>query len=89
MKYRFYLEPGTDDPHIWKHDVTENEVEEAFMDNLEDRAGEEKTRSRIGRTEAGRYLRIIYRVFPGEILFITSYELTGKPFKAFRRRCKK
>ncbi len=32
---------------------------------------------------------MIYRMFPGEILIITAYDLSGKALKAFRRRDKK
>ncbi|MFZ2958596.1 MAG: hypothetical protein WA705_17040 [Candidatus Ozemobacteraceae bacterium] len=89
MKYRFYLEPGTEEPHILLHDVSEVEAEEAFENNQEDRQGEKNARSRIGQTDAGRHLRIIYRVFPKEILIITAYDLVGKALKAFKRRKKK
>lgn len=43
----------------------------------------------IGRTEAGRYLRVIYVPEPGGVFVITAYELKGKPLFAYRRRMRK
>ena len=31
MKIRFYIDPGTDLPHIYNHDVRENEVEDVLQ----------------------------------------------------------
>ena len=41
-----------------------------------------------GQTDAGRYLRVIYRELPGEdyIFVITAYELRGNAKHAYRRR---
>ncbi|GAB1355759.1 hypothetical protein MASR1M12_45080 [Erysipelotrichia bacterium] len=36
---RFYIDPETDQPHIFKHDVTEDEVLEVLADPGEDRKG--------------------------------------------------
>jgi hypothetical protein len=45
----------------------------------------------IGRTEAGRILRVIYvrDPKPDSVFVVTAYELSGKPLVAFRRRMKK
>jgi hypothetical protein len=47
--------------------------------------------SRLGQTEAGRYLRVIYvpDPIPGSVFVITAYELGEKARKALRRRQKK
>lgn len=37
MKIRFYIDPETDHPHIYNHDVRENEVEEVLQKPGEDR----------------------------------------------------
>ena len=68
--------------------MTEREAEEALRNAGEDRPGEEGARIVIGRTEAGRCLRIIYvpDPEPASIFVITAYELTGKPLLAYRRR---
>lgn len=53
--------------------------------------GREGSRVALGRTEAGRYLRVIYvpDPEPDSVFVITAYELTGKALAAFRRRRKK
>jgi hypothetical protein len=42
----------------------------------------------MGKTDAGRYLRIIYAPDPepDSVFVITAYDLTGKPLAAFKRR---
>lgn len=87
-KIRYYLDPATDMPHIYNHDVAEAEVEEVLARPGEDRQGKEGSRVAIGQTEAGRYLRIIYvpDPKPGSVFVITAYELRGKALDAYRRR---
>lgn len=88
MRVRFYLDPVTELPHIYNHDVTENEVEEVLMRSGEDRPGREGSRVAIGQTSAGRYLRVIYipDPEPESVFVITAYKLQGKPLAAYRRR---
>ncbi|MGA7876613.1 MAG: DUF4258 domain-containing protein [Desulfoferrobacter sp.] len=88
MKIRFYIDPETDLPHIYKHDVSEDEVEDVLHQPGEDRPGREGSRIAIGQTGAGRYLRVIYvpDPEPDSIFVITAYELSGNPLKAYRRR---
>ena len=88
MKIRFYIDPETGSPHIYKHDVKENEVEDVLEKPGEDRPGKENSRIAIGQTKGGRYLRVIYvpDAEPHSIFVITAYELSGKPLKAYRRR---
>ena len=88
LDLRFYLDPTTGQPHIWNHDVKEEEVEEVLARPGEDRPGREGSRVAIGQTTAGRYLRIIYVRDPGadSAFIITAYELGGKPLLAFRKR---
>lgn len=64
------------------------EVEEILVSPSEDRPGREGSRVAIGKTSAGRYLRIIYvpDTVPNSVFVITAYELTGKPLVAYRRR---
>jgi hypothetical protein len=88
VEIRFYIDPVTDEPHIFDHDVTEDEVHEILLRPGEDRAGDEGSRVAIGQTFAGRYLKVIYSRDPGRdsVFVITAFELTGKPLKAYRRR---
>lgn len=88
MEIRFYIDPETDLPHIYNHQVCEQEVEEVLIKPGEDRRGRENSRVAIGQTRSGRYLKIIYvpDTNSNSVFVITAYELTGKPLAAYRRR---
>ncbi len=88
MKLRFYLDPETEEPHIYRHGVTEEEAEDVLHRPGEDRPGQEGSRVAIGRTRDGRYLRVIYvpDVESDSAFVITAYDLRGKPLAAYRRR---
>ena len=88
MNIRFYIDPHTGVPHIYEHGVSEEEVEEVLVNPAEDRPGKEGSRVALGRTSAGRFLRVIYvpDPKPNSAFVIAAYELKGKPLTAFRRR---
>ena len=88
MNIRFYRDPETDAPHIYGHDVDEDEVADVLESPGEDRPGREGSRVAMGKTAAGRYLRVIYvpDPEPDSVFVITAYELRGKPLIAYRRR---
>jgi hypothetical protein len=87
---RFYVDPTTDQPHIYRHSVVEEEVEDVLERPMEDRAGRDGSRIALGQTEAGWYLRVIYVPDPtrGSVFVITAYELGEKARQALRRRQK-
>jgi len=91
MNVRFYIDPETRLPHIYNHNVRENEVEDVLRKPGEDRPGKEYSRIAIGQTKGGRYLRVIYvpDPVPDSVFVITAYELTGNPLKAYRRRSRR
>jgi len=91
MNVRFYIDPETRLPHIYNHNVRENEVEDVLRKPGEDRPGKEYSRIAIGQTKGGRYLRVIYvpDPVPDSVFVITAYELMGKPLKAYRRRSRR
>jgi hypothetical protein len=91
VKVRYYIDPEAELPHIYRHDVAESEVEEVLNHPGEDRAGSDGSRIAIGRTHAGRLLRVIYvpDPEPKSVFVITAYELRGKPALAYRRRRRK
>jgi len=60
MNIRFYVDPETRMPHIYRHGVDEDEVEDVLRKPGEDRPGREGARVAIGRTRSGRYVRVIY-----------------------------
>jgi hypothetical protein len=88
LNIRYYIDPETELPHIYRHDVVETEVEDVLSNPGEDRPGREGSRVAIGRTSDGRYLRVIYvpDPAPNSVFVITAYELQGKPLIAYRRR---
>ena len=88
MRLRFYIDPDTKQPHIYNHNVTEDEVRDVLASPGEDRLGKEGSRVAIGQTQAGRYLRVIYvpDPEPESVFVITAYELGGKPLTAYKRR---
>jgi hypothetical protein len=91
MNLRFYIDPETQIPHIYRHGIDEGEVEDVLRKPGEDRPGRESSRVAIGQTRAGRYVRVIYvpDEEPDSIFVITAYQLTGKPLLAYRRRRRK
>lgn len=88
MDLRYYIDPETDEPHIYRHGVSEAEVEEALRNRGEDFSGRNATRISLGPTEAGRYLQVVYLPEPewDALFVITAYDLRGKALAAYRRR---
>ena len=58
---------------------------------LESRQGSDDSRVLLGRTDAGRFLRVVVSVDADRrgVLVITAFALEGKALKALRRRQKK
>jgi len=85
---RYYIDPESEQPHIYRHGVAEQEVEDVLRRPMEDRAGREGSRVALGRTRAGRYLRVIYvpDPVPDSVFVITAYQLGPKALRALRRR---
>jgi hypothetical protein len=85
---RYYIDPETEQPHIYRHDVVEQEVEDVLRRPMEDRPGRDGSRVALGRTRAGRYLRVIYvpDPAPDSVFVITAYRLGPKALRALRRR---
>ncbi|MFQ5657436.1 MAG: DUF4258 domain-containing protein [Candidatus Methylomirabilales bacterium] len=86
MRIRYYIDPETGLPHIYKHGVDEAEVEDVLGNPGEDRPGREGSRVAIGQTQGGRHIRVIYVPEVEGGFVITAYELRGKPLLAYRRR---
>ena len=91
MEIRFYFDPETGEPHIYRHNVSEEEVEDVLRRPGEDRPGDDGARIAAGQTETGRHLRVIYvpDPIPQSVVVITAYELVDKPLGAYRRRRRK
>ena len=88
MDVRYFLDPDTNQPHIYGHGVTESEVEEVLRGRGEDVRATGNSRRKIGQTLAGRLLQVFYvpDENPDSVFVITAYEPQGKAKKAFRRR---
>jgi hypothetical protein len=71
-----------------RHGVSEQEVRDVLARPLEDRSGREGSRVALGRTGAGRYLRVIYvpDPEPDSVFVITAYDLGPKAKRAAVRR---
>jgi hypothetical protein len=91
VNIRYNIDADTGVPHVYRHNVSEREVQDVLREPLENRPGTGSSRVFIGRTRQGRYLRVIVSIdWDGQGVFvITAYELRGKPLKALRRRMKK
>lgn len=91
MSIRYYIDPETAQPHIYAHNISENEIEDVLSKPGEDRSGKGGSRVAIGQTRAGRYLKVIYVLDtkPKSIFVITAFDLTGKPLMAYMRRSRK
>ena len=88
VNIRFYKDPETGLPHIYNHNVSEDEVEDILLNSREDWPGRKKTRNALGQTQSGRYLQVVYvrDPQPNSVFVITAYDLKGKPLTAYRRR---
>ncbi|MFN2609297.1 MAG: hypothetical protein ABR507_00245 [Actinomycetota bacterium] len=91
MRVRYYIDRESEKPHIHRHGVSELEVEQVLRAPLEDGKSHDDSRAAIGRTDAGRFLRIIYLPdpLPDSVFVVTAYELGPKALKALRRRMRK
>ena len=88
MEIRSYEDPDTRLPHIYGHDVTEEEVQQVLRSRGEDLPGTRNSRMKLGQTAAGRYLQVIDvpDEDPNSVFVITAYEVRGKAKTAYRRR---
>jgi hypothetical protein len=91
VEIRFYLDPMTGKPHIYDHEVSEEEVEEVLSWPGEDLPADRGARSIVGQTSGGRYLRVIAVRNPerSTIFVVTAYELSPRQLAAYRRRRRK
>jgi hypothetical protein len=85
---RYYIDPELGVPHIYRHSVVEEVVEDVLHHADEDRPGREGSRIAIGKTRKGKFLRVICVLdpTPDSVFVITAYQMFGKPLHAFRRR---
>jgi hypothetical protein len=87
MELRFWNDPETGLPHIYEHGVTEEEVRQVMARPGLNLRSEGNSRSIMGATAAGRYLKVVFVPDPGgdSGFVVTAYELRGIRLKAYRR----
>lgn len=91
MKIRFYIDPVTDLPHIYNHDVDEDEVRDIPSDPGDVQRSSGQSKMAFGQTSGGRYLCVVYvrDPQPHSFFVVTAYELRGNDLNAYRRRRRK
>jgi len=87
MQIRYHLDTATGLPHIYEHEVSEQEIEDILGQPLQDIRGRDDSRISIGQTRDGRYLKVIYvpDPVPDSVFVISAYELGSKAKPAIRR----
>lgn len=78
MNIRFFIDPRTNVPHIFEHRASKEEVEEILINPAEDRPGKEGSRVALGRTSAGRFLRVITSPTLSQTAFSLSRPMNSK-----------
>ena len=88
MRGRYSNDLGSGQPHIYGHNVTEDEVEAVSDRPMEDRSGGRGVRIALGQTDAGRYLRVVNvpDPVPNSVFVITGYERSVRSAAATRMR---
>ncbi len=59
MKIWICIEPETDFPRTYRHDMNQGDVEDVLARSCEDRPGKEDSRVAMGQTQAGRHIQVI------------------------------
>jgi hypothetical protein len=78
VNIRFYIDPETGVPHIYNHDIEEEEVEDVLESPGEDRPGRDGSRVALGQTRRDRFLRVIYVRDPQPDSVFSSPPMTCK-----------
>jgi hypothetical protein len=87
MNLRFWNDPETGLPHLYEHDVTEEEVRQVLRRPQLNRREGRNSRAIMGQTLAGRHLKVVFVPdrAPESGFVVTAYELRGKALRAYRR----
>jgi len=88
MELRFWIDPESGLPHIFDHGISEEEVRQVIARTGEEFPGRDRSRIRLGQTETGRYLQVVY--VPDDVgdgaFVVTAFDMTPKAKHAYRRR---
>jgi hypothetical protein len=85
MEIKFYIDPETQQPHIYEHGVTEQEARQVIMRAVDDFQGKKGARIALGQTAAGRYLQVVYvrDKEPDSLLVINRLRPQGQSLDGF------
>jgi hypothetical protein len=88
---RFFIDVETGLPHIYEHNVSEDEVRDVLRNPFQEFRGRRNSIVAFGQARGGRFLKVIYsRDDDGLGIFvITAYDLTGSQLHALRRRLRR
>jgi hypothetical protein len=86
---RYYRDADTGLPHIYGHGVREHEVEAVLRRPIENLPGRRRSRVVIGRTRAGRFLKVVCVPDDDGVFVVTAFDLKGKPLRALKRRMRR
>ena len=91
MNIRYHINPSTQLPHIYDHNVSEAEVEDILHNPLETKRGRNDSFIATGMTAGGRCLSVVYvrDPQPNSVFVITAYDVTPRGIRALRRRKKR
>ncbi len=72
--------------HIARHGVRPEETEEAFFGGPLFRRARKSLKAVFGRTDAGRYLFVVFVVKPGGVVrVVTAHDMTAAERRYYRR----
>ena len=80
MKIKYYIDPDTNEPHIYKHEVEKAEIMDFFTEiKYFEFIRKDKSFESYGRLKTGRYLQVAYRKERDNTIFvITAYDIEDK-----------
>ncbi len=88
MNVRFYVDPESGEPHFARHRISLEDVVHVLARPLESRPGREGAFTVLGRTGAGKYIRVVYvaDAEPDSVFVITAYKIGPHTRRALLRR---
>jgi len=80
LKLKFYIDTETNEPHIYKHEISEAEIVEFFQEiKYLERKRNDKSYEAFGRIHSNRFLHVVYRKEAADVFFIiTAYDIEDK-----------
>lgn len=83
---RFRWPPGIEEKVLIKHGLLRDEVEECFFHPERKRRKARGRRIFLSRTEAGRYVLVVYTFDDGLVTIISARDMTDSERRRFRRK---